>query len=366
MLDAPSKEIKREALQEINHYIASTKNALSADLYEPIFKMVEVNLFRPLCPFPNPSGLEFDPEEDDPVLEEGWLHLHHVYEFFARVLSSPELEIQVAKQFVTSAFVQKLVDLFDSEDPRERDYLKTIVHRIYLKFVPIRASTRKFLSNAFATFAYETGRHNGIAELLEIKGSVINGFQTPLKQEHKHFLFKVLMPLHTAKHITLYHKQLVYCVNEFLRKELTLAASLFEQLLRYWPIHGASKEIIFLEEMEELFSTLGNQGVRYLEPVKDLVFSRLSRCMDSMHFQVAEKAMDVFHNNGPFRLLLSLHINSDLPLFYKVLKKAAAEHWNGNIRGVALFVLARLKEATPSFFSMMEASDGTFGNRMAR
>lgn len=28
-----------------------------------------------------------------------------------------------------SAF--RLMDLFDSEDPRERDYLKTILHRIY-------------------------------------------------------------------------------------------------------------------------------------------------------------------------------------------------------------------------------------------
>ena len=28
-------------------------------------------------------------------------------------------------------FLMKLLELFDSEDPRERDYLKTILHRIY-------------------------------------------------------------------------------------------------------------------------------------------------------------------------------------------------------------------------------------------
>ena len=32
---------------------------------------------------------------------------------------------------------------------------------------------------------YETERHNGIAELLEILGSIINGFALPLKEEHK-------------------------------------------------------------------------------------------------------------------------------------------------------------------------------------
>jgi len=37
----------------------------------------------------------------------------------------------------------------------------------------------------FYRFVYETERHNGIAELLEILGSIINGFALPLKEEHK-------------------------------------------------------------------------------------------------------------------------------------------------------------------------------------
>ena len=37
-------------------------------------------------------------------------------------------------------FVLKLLDLFDSEDPRERDYLKTILHRIYGKIMALRLS----------------------------------------------------------------------------------------------------------------------------------------------------------------------------------------------------------------------------------
>lgn len=37
----------------------------------------------------------------------------------------------------------------------------------------------------FYKFIYETERHNGVAELLEILGSIINGFALPLKEEHK-------------------------------------------------------------------------------------------------------------------------------------------------------------------------------------
>ena len=52
---------------------------------------------------------------------------------------------------------------------------------------------RKQINNIFYNFIYETERHNGVAELLEILGSIINGFALPLKEEHKTFLLKVRM-----------------------------------------------------------------------------------------------------------------------------------------------------------------------------
>ena len=43
----------------------------------------------------------------------------------------------------------QLLDLFDSEDPRERDFLKTTLHRIYGKFLGLRAYIRKQINNIF-------------------------------------------------------------------------------------------------------------------------------------------------------------------------------------------------------------------------
>lgn len=43
----------------------------------------------------------------------------------------------------------QLLDLFDSEDPRERDFLKTVLHRIYGKFLGLRAFIRKQINNIF-------------------------------------------------------------------------------------------------------------------------------------------------------------------------------------------------------------------------
>lgn len=60
-------------------------------------------------------------------------------------------------------------------------------------------------------------------------GSIINGFALPLKEEHKQFLLKVLLPLHKAKSLSVYHPQLTYCVVQFLEKDPSLA----EPVIKY-------------------------------------------------------------------------------------------------------------------------------------
>lgn len=116
----------------------------------------------------------------------------------------------------------QLLELFDSEDPRERDFLKTTLHRIYGKFLNLRSYIRRSINNVFFQFTYETERFNGIAELLEILGSIINGFALPLKEEHKLFLTRVLIPLHKVKSLSMYHPQLAYCIVQFLEKDAAL------------------------------------------------------------------------------------------------------------------------------------------------
>ena len=55
---------------------------------------------------------------------------------------------------------------------------------------------------------------NPFAELLEILGSIINGFALPLKDEHKNFLIRALLPLHKPKCLPQYHQQLSYCITQ--------------------------------------------------------------------------------------------------------------------------------------------------------
>lgn len=247
--------------------------------------MVSTNLFR----VPNPAPREnkplesFDMEEEEPVMDPAWPHLQIVYELFLRFVQSPETDAKLAKRYVDHGFIIKLLDLFDSEDPREREYLKTILHRIYGKFMVHRPFIRKAINNIFYRFIFETEKHNGIAELLEILGSIINGFALPLKEEHKLFLVRALIPLHKPKCVSMYHQQLSYCVTQFVEKDCKLADTVIRGLLKYWPITNSAKEVMFLGELEEILEA--TQPAEFQRCMVSL-FRQIARCLNSSHFQV--------------------------------------------------------------------------------
>ncbi|KAB2011693.1 hypothetical protein ES319_D09G037900v1 [Gossypium barbadense] len=219
------KDLKRQTLLELVDYVSSANGKFSEIVMQEIVKMVSVNLFRALTSPPRENKVleAFDLEDEEPSMDPAWPHLQVVYEFLLRFVASPETDAKLAKRYIDHSFVLRLLDLFDSEDPREREYLKTVLHRIYGKLMVHRPFIRKAINNIFYRFIFETEKHNGIAELLEILGSIINGFALPLKEEHKLFLVRALIPLHKPKCIPMYHQQLSYCITQFVEKDCKLA-----------------------------------------------------------------------------------------------------------------------------------------------
>ena len=65
------------------------------------------------------------------------------------------------------------MELFASEDPRERDYIKTIIHRLYGKVMAMRGIIRKQISMLCSRVVYDYEDATGIAEILEIVNSII-------------------------------------------------------------------------------------------------------------------------------------------------------------------------------------------------
>ena len=170
------KEQKRLALLELIDYCDNVRGAFNdAAIFHDLMRMIQENLCRSLPSESYAADME-DDEEEGMFAEPSWPHLSIVYETLLRVVQSNEIDLSIKKKYIDSRFVVRLLELFNSQDMREREYLKTITHRIYGKLTNRRALIRRSISNIFFDFIYETEKHAGIAELLEILGSIINGF----------------------------------------------------------------------------------------------------------------------------------------------------------------------------------------------
>ncbi|KAI5083105.1 hypothetical protein GOP47_0002848 [Adiantum capillus-veneris] len=299
------KEIKRQTLLELVEYVATVGTAkLNEVLLEDTFKMVTANIFRSL-PVPShdpaPGGDVFDAEEEEPILDPAWPHLQLVYEFLLRYLVHQETDPRVAK--------------------RERDYLKTILHRIYGKFMVLRPFIRKAISNIFYRFIFETEKHNGVGEMLEILGSIINGFALPLKEEHKLFLF--------------------------VEKDFKLADTVIRGLLKYWPLTNSHKEVIMLNELEEVLEiTQPAEFQRCMVPL----FRQISRSLNSSHFQVAERALMLW-NSDHIVSLIAQNRNVILPIIFSALEKNSMSHWNQVVHGLTQNVRKMFQDLDTDLFN---------------
>jgi serine/threonine-protein phosphatase 2A regulatory subunit B' len=334
------KEAKRLQLVDLLDYISKNKSIpLSESTLVEIMKMISANAFRTLSPRQPEAEGAGEGEDEAPITEPSWPHLHLVYDFFLRFIVNTEVDPKLMKQHINGDFILRLLDLFDAEDGREREYVKTILHRIYAKFMQLRGFIRKSISNVFCTFVYETEKHNGIAELLEILGSIINGFTLPLKQEHKAFFRKVLTPMHKVRTLSTFHTQLSYCVTQLVDKDPSLVVSFVNSLIKNWPITNSSKEVLFLQEFEEVLEL--TPAPEFQQMIKPL-FRQLSKCIGSSHFQVAERALYIWQNEY-ISSMIADHRHQILPIILPVLEANQQSHWNqtvANLTGSVLKVFA--------------------------
>lgn len=342
------KEVKRQTLVELVDYVSSANAKFTDVMMQELVKMLSINLFRTLTSPPRENKIleAFDVDEEEPSMDPAWPYLQIVYELLLRFVTSPETDAKLAKRYVDHSFVLKLLDLFDSEDPRERDYLKTVLHRVYGKFMVHRPFIRKAINNIFYRFIFETEKHNGIAELLEILGSIINGFALPLKEEHKLFLVRALIPLHRPKCIPMYHQQLSYCIAQFVEKDSKLADTVIRGLLKYWPITNSSKEVMFLGELEEVLEA--TQAAEFQKCMVPL-FRQVKRCLSSSHFQVAERTLFLW-NNDHIENLIKQNYKTILPIVLPALEQNARNHWNQAVRSLTLNVCKIFSDTDHAFY----------------
>ncbi|KAH0572816.1 Protein phosphatase 2A regulatory subunit [Spironucleus salmonicida] len=385
--DAELRKLKHLVLYQLLDFVNAQNNNFPLESIPDFFNTVSINIFRQ-APKPQAEDEDvYDPEEDEPTVDQHWYHLQFVYEMLLRFVYSsqnqqPEYQ-KLVKKHIDGDFVIRLMQLFNQSDPRERDYIKTILHRVYANFMGLRAYIRSALKSELQQFICGAQQHSGICDILEILGSIINGYATPLKQEHTLFLTQCLIPLHKVQFIKQILPQLSYCVSKYIEKDSSISAYIIHQILGYFPRLNSLKEVSFLTEIEELLELIPSKQL-YIDAEPRTVplqtagnelwlfaqlFEIVAQSICSMHFQVAEKAINILSNskfiqhiqfanqefNSKFNFL-STSIKPALskigentshqvspqdlkysPIFTlaKALRANCTSHWNSNIRALS-------------------------------
>lgn len=299
-----------------------------------LLKMIAANLFRDL-PVP-PRDVE---EDEELFLDPDWGHLQIVYEILMRIYSSPNIEDAIKKKATSESFLAKMIGQFKSEDDRERELLKTTTHRIYGKLTNRRAPIRKIFGSTFAEVLYETHNYRGISEILDILASIVNGFAVPIKPEHKLMLEKYLIPLHKLPGMRLnYGPQLSYCMTLFCGKDHTLSPMIVSGLLRYWPCGNHQKELVFLQELDDLFEFMELED---FEEIQTPLFARIKSLLEAPHFQVCERTLWFWNTTCFFNLAVHEKESREelLPSIFNTLYQHQNSHWNDSVKSLSESVL---------------------------
>lgn len=353
------RDAKRDRLVEVLGAVRSgEQRPMDHRVMVALLGMVGANLFRAMPPSAYPALPPDGVDEEAPpamALAPAWPHLQVVYDILLSVVAAADA--RTLRHHVDRAFLSSLLALFASEDPRERDRLKTVYHQLYAKLTGERAFMRRSMAAAFLRFVHETApiqRHCGVAELLEICGSIINGYAVPLKDEHRAFLMRVLLPLHRTRWVHTYHRQLAYCVLQFLHKDPELAEAVVTGILRRWPVTNCQKEVLLIEELEEIVELL--QPAQF-QKLALPICSRIARCVSSCSSQVAERALYVWNNERFLELATASPgvMEKILPAFVASVESNLELHWSKCVQQVTASVKTLLEQVAPDLYARCAA-----------
>ncbi|GKT24032.1 Serine/threonine-protein phosphatase 2A 56 kDa regulatory subunit delta isoform [Aduncisulcus paluster] len=339
-MSSPQARMKKNILRELLEYMRSRPDVACCEPVIPeLVVCVSLNLFTNRFHPPNVTRIisiqmqhtSLDVDFDEPRLDPAWEIIELVHMLFLQMLISREFKVKIARNYINLRFITQFINRFQSDDPRERDFLKGSLHRIYVKFVIYRAHIRRSFGYILSMLAGGNSRNewrgtNGVAEILEILGSIINGFSQPLRLEHRHFLMHHLLPLHELPRIRSFHPQLAQCTVQYVGREADLVVPIINRLVRIFPHCNAPKASLLLNELEELIERC--ETVHYQHIAKPLV-NLLSRCCCSAHFQIAERTL-VFLQNRAFKEIIKTNQNL-VSVLVKSLCSNLSSHWNQGI-----------------------------------
>ncbi|XP_017056171.1 serine/threonine-protein phosphatase 2A 56 kDa regulatory subunit epsilon isoform-like [Drosophila ficusphila] len=246
-----------------------------------------------------------------------------MYENYLEFLQGPEPEEKKERGLIKQHIVPKILAQLDTELDEEREYLKAILCCAYRRCTKLRSYIQSKINNVFFCCIYETKQVYGIPELLQVFAKIIDFYEMPLKAEKEQLLVDILLPLHKHDKLDFFHDDLVYCITKYLKRNNLLAGPLIIGLLRFWPKRCTKKEILFLEELEAI---LWMSDTLQLDVIHEALFRQIAKCMSSISYRVAEKALHLWANPVILKLM-ETNYKIIMPIAFPALYVNSHNHW---------------------------------------
>jgi serine/threonine-protein phosphatase 2A regulatory subunit B' len=162
------------------------------------------------------------------------------------------------------------------------------------------------------------------------------------------------LPHQTTQYLEFYHEQLCFILIQYTNKDPGLCISTIRSVLRFWPSTRSNKQILFLNEIEELVEVLQPD---YLPDIQDALLRRLCACIESSHFQVAERALALWNNEILCAVMLENRAVREMsyPMLFTSLLRTWKNSWNKGVQQLAEGLLGFLQALDYDMYHRCEA-----------
>ena len=144
-------------------------------------------------------------------------------------------------------------------------------------------------------------------------------------------------------------------MKNFLEKDKSLGIDLILGLLKYWPITCPAKEVVFINEVEEIIDTIGSEADKNFNKFGPKLLHQLVRTAQNMHYQAAERAL-LLLNNDLIQKLVKENMKVGYPIIVKGLinaNRGPNQHWNANVNTITMTVMRAYMELNREMFEQI-------------
>lgn len=145
-------------------------------------------------------------------------------------------------------------------------------------------------------------------------------------------------------------------MKNFLEKDKSLGVDLMVGLLKYWPITCPAKEVVYINELEEIIEYIGVEAEKRFSDYGPKMINQLVRTAQNMHYQAAERAL-LLLNNDLVQKVVKANLQKAYPLVVKGLinaNRGAQQHWNPQVNQITKQVLISYNDLNREMFEKIQ------------